>query len=487
MSQLVPDVGTPGRLTAPGWLAALALLTGVRLGVAGFTPLSPDEAYYWVWSRALAPGYLDHPPMVALWIRAGAWLAGEGAFGIRLLGPLSAALGSVLLAQAAADLLPGRGAGPRAAALLNATLLLGVGAVTMTPDAPLLLFWTAALWALARLLRTGRGAWWLAVGAACGLALASKYTAALLGVGIALWLLHPSQRRWLATPWPWAGGALALLLFAPVIAWNARNGWAGFAKQGGRVGDWAPGRALTFLGELLGGQVGLATPLVFALCVAGAVAAARRARDPAWALLAALTMPGAAVFVQHAVGDRVQGNWPAVLYPAACVAAAGLGGRLWRPAAALGFALTALVYVQASLAPLALPRRFDVTLARLAGWPALAREAADLRASGDAFLAAESYGLASLLAFHARDAAVLGAEPRWARFDLPLAAGGQPGLLVLSTRRREPPNPAFWASAVEVGRLTRARGGVAAEEYRVYRVVPHGGAALRALPRPGGD
>ena len=157
------------------------------------------------------------------------------------------------------------------------------------------------------------------------------------------------------------------------------------------------------------------------------------------------------------------------------------------PAAALGFALTALVYAQASLAPLALPRRFDVTLARLAGWPTLAREAAALRAPGDAFLAAESYGLASLLAFHARDAAVLGAEPRWARFDLPLAAGGQPGLLVLSTRRREPPNPAFWASAVEVGRLTRARGGVTAEEYRVYRVVPHGSAALRALPRPGGD
>ena len=34
-------------------------------------PLSPDEAYYWVWSHALAAGYLDHPPMVALWVRAG--------------------------------------------------------------------------------------------------------------------------------------------------------------------------------------------------------------------------------------------------------------------------------------------------------------------------------------------------------------------------------------------------------------------------------
>ena len=56
---------------------ALAALTLFRLVVAAALPLSPDEAYYWVWSRALAPGYLDHPPMVALWIRAGTWLAGD--------------------------------------------------------------------------------------------------------------------------------------------------------------------------------------------------------------------------------------------------------------------------------------------------------------------------------------------------------------------------------------------------------------------------
>ncbi len=60
-------------------------------------PLAPDEAYYWVWSRALAAGYLDHPPMVALWIRAGTALAGDTPLGIRLLGPLSAPLGSLLL------------------------------------------------------------------------------------------------------------------------------------------------------------------------------------------------------------------------------------------------------------------------------------------------------------------------------------------------------------------------------------------------------
>ncbi len=244
-------------------------------------PLSADEAYYWVWSRALAPGYLDHPPMVALWIRAGTALAGQGAFGIRLLGPLAAALGSVLLARAAEDLFPGRRLGVPAAVLLNATLLLGAGAVTMTPDTPLLLFWTAALWALARLHATGRAGWWLAVGVLAGAALDSKYTAALLGLGIALWLAGaPEGRRWLRTPWPWAGGALAALCFAPVLWWNAGHGWASFAKQGGRTGDWRPAEALGHVAELLGSQLGLGTPGVAVLCAAGIGWAARRWRQP---------------------------------------------------------------------------------------------------------------------------------------------------------------------------------------------------------------
>lgn len=488
MAQPVPML-SHGRLRAHWpWWAALAALTLVRLLVAAAAPLSPDEAYYWVWSRALAPGYLDHPPMVALWVRAGTWLAGETPLGVRLLGPFAAALGSVLVAKAAEDLLPGRGAGLRAAALLNATLLLSVGAVTMTPDTPLLLFWTAALWALARLLRTGQGVWWLAAGASAGLALTSKYTAALLGAGILLWLLFvPAMRRWLATAWPWAGGALAAALFAPVVAWNAAHGWASFAKQGGRAGDWAPAQALRYLGELVGGQAGLATPLVFVLCIAGTVAAVRQVRDPAWALLAALIVPGAAVFLQHALGNRVQANWPAILYPAACVAAAGLGGWLWRPAVALGLAMLALVYLQAAAAPFALPRRLDITLVRMAGWDRLAHDAARLRAPGDGFVAAESYGLAALLAFYGSAAPVLGAEERWGLFDLPAFAADTPGLLILSARQAEPPDPALWRSSEEIGSLVRARHGVTAETYRVYRAVPRDGASIRALPQRGRD
>ncbi|MDK7374383.1 glycosyltransferase family 39 protein [Weeksella virosa] len=38
---------------------------------ATFTPLVDDEAYYWVWSKHLAFGYYDHPPMIAWMIRLG--------------------------------------------------------------------------------------------------------------------------------------------------------------------------------------------------------------------------------------------------------------------------------------------------------------------------------------------------------------------------------------------------------------------------------
>src|SRR6195952_1979945 len=110
-----------------GLAAAIAVVTLIRLAMAAAVPLSPDEAYYWVWSRALAPGYLDHPPMVALWIWAGTHLAGDGALGVRLAGPISVALGSLLLADAAERLLPGRQAGWRAAGAVDGQALGGRG------------------------------------------------------------------------------------------------------------------------------------------------------------------------------------------------------------------------------------------------------------------------------------------------------------------------------------------------------------------------
>ncbi|HEY4043201.1 MAG TPA: glycosyltransferase family 39 protein, partial [Rhodopila sp.] len=327
--------------------AALAAVTLVRLVVAAILPLAPDETYYWIWSQALAAGYLDHPPMVALWIRAGTLLLGPTALGVRLLGPFAAALASWMLFDAARALFPGTKAAVVSVTLLNATLLLGVGTVIMTPDSPLLFFWTATLWVMAHLVAGGSGGWWLVAGLTGGLALDSKYTALFLWFGIGLWvLLIPAARHWLRRRQPWAACAIGLTLFAPVLLWNAEHEWAGFTRQGGRIEDWRPARAIGFLAELVGGQIGLATPLIWALCMAGLVVATCRTwwlRDPRWSLLVALSLPPTVVFVQHAIGDRVQGNWPAIIYPALTVAAGAMAisRRWWIAAAALGSAITA--------------------------------------------------------------------------------------------------------------------------------------------------
>jgi 4-amino-4-deoxy-L-arabinose transferase-like glycosyltransferase len=469
----------------------LLALTALRLAVAGVTALSPDETYYWVWSKALAWGYPDHPPMVALWIRAGTFLAGDGALGVRLLGPLATLLGSFMLARTAEDLFPGRGAGPRAAVLMNATLFLGVGAITMTPDTPLLFFWMTALWAVARAVSGGRPVWWLAGGLAAGLALDSKYTAILLLGSLGLWLVAtPAGREWLRRPWPWLGLAIAVACFAPVVAWNADHDWVSFVRQGGRAGAWQPARAAQFLSELVVGQVGLATPIVAWLGLCGMAALVRRWRETHAALILALVLLPGAVFAQHALGDRVQGNWPAVIWPGAVIAGALLSGRLWRPAAALGFALAALIYVQATLAPLALPITRDPTLLRLAGWRDLARQVEQMRAANNlAFVASDQYGIASELA-HAMPGAVsvVAAGDRWTLFRLPQAdRAGQAGLLVQTERQQSRPDPAPWQSMEQIGEVERSRNGMVAERFRLWRVVARASPDLVQLPRPGRD
>lgn len=473
----------------PWLLGLLLVLTAARLAAAALLPLSPDEAYYWVWARDLQPGYLDHPPMVALWIAAGTALAGEGALGIRLLGPIGLALASLAVAAAADALMPQRRPGAWAAVLMNAMPVTNAGAVLMTPDTPVFVFWCLTLWAVGRLHGSGDGRWWLAVGTLAGCALASKYTAALFGAGLVLWLVaEPSARRWWRDWRLYAGGALALGLFMPVVAWNAAHGWVSFAKQGGRAGA-GDDLELRFLGELVAGQLGLASPVLLVLCATGvglaSVAWARR-RDAGAGLLAALTLPAAALFLWQATGSRVQGNWPAILYPAASITAAAFTALRWqRIGAAIGLGLTLLVVVQAGFAPLPLRRGMDPTLARLGGWPGLARDAEAARAAaGASFIAAEEYGLAAELALHLpRGVPVVAIGDRWALFSLDRPADGQVGLMLRSLRRGE--GPSLWPGAVPLGEVVRARDGIEAERYRLLRVeTPAASQPTALLPRP---
>src|SRR5271154_5867336 len=80
-------VERPRRLVLAAAGACLALLAA-QLWLIGRVELTFDEAYYTLWSRSLAWGYLDHPPMVAAWIRASTTLFGPSEFGVRALNTL---------------------------------------------------------------------------------------------------------------------------------------------------------------------------------------------------------------------------------------------------------------------------------------------------------------------------------------------------------------------------------------------------------------
>src|SRR5579863_3814674 len=227
-----PNEARPLRKTSLTVLALVAL----RLVGAAWTPLTFDEAYYWTWSKHLASGYYDHPPGVALVIRLGTLIAGDTEFGVRLVSILLALPMSFAVYRTAEILFGGRRVASTATILLNVTMMAAVGTMIVTPDAPLLVASSFVLYALAKVLATGRGAWWLAVGVAVGAALLSKYSALFFGPAILIWLVAvPKLRRWLISPWPYLGGIIALAIFSPVILWNADHHWVSFIKQIGRA------------------------------------------------------------------------------------------------------------------------------------------------------------------------------------------------------------------------------------------------------------
>jgi hypothetical protein len=351
----------PARVSLLG-VGALILLRGV---MAGLLPLSADEAYYWLWSKHLAAGYYDHPPMIAWLIRAGTSLFGNTPLGVRFAGVVLSLPASWFVWRGAALILKNEDRAALAALLFNLTLMASVELLAATPDMPSLVASAAFVYCLARVQQGGDGRWWLAVGIAAGLGLLSKFSALFLGAGAFGWLILDS-RRWFVSPWPYVGAALALLIFAPNLAWQSQHHWETFAFQFGRIGTGH--FTLRFLGEFLAAQIGLATPLIFVLMAVGLWRATALKSDRLMPAL--LVWVGLSYFLEHSLHDRVQGNWPCFLYPVLAILAAdafAAQGR-WRKlsmiAAPLALVLLLAVYVQALVAPV--PLRKD-PLARVLG------------------------------------------------------------------------------------------------------------------------
>jgi dolichol-phosphate mannosyltransferase len=296
----------------------------LRLLYAGSVELLPEETYYWNYSRHLDFGYLDHPPMVAWLIRLGTAVFGQTEFGVRAGALCCGAITSLFIYRLSRNLF-GQAAALAALLLVQALPFFFLAGFLMTPDAALTAAWAASLYFLERALIAHRPrAWWLA-GVCLGLGMISKYSIALLvPVTLVFMVWDPAARRWWRRSEPYVGALLALLIFSPVLIWNAQHDWISFAFQTSRRLAETPQFALH---KLIGSIIVLITPtgiVALAAVLLSRRAGASDASDPArrWRFIHLAILIPLAVIVAFSLRHEVKLDWSGALMTAALPALA---------------------------------------------------------------------------------------------------------------------------------------------------------------------
>ncbi|KTD44353.1 glycosyltransferase family 39 protein [Legionella parisiensis] len=189
-----------------------------------------EETYYWNYSQHLDFGYLDHPPMVAMLIKISTLIFGTNEFAVRL--PALLCWGGAAFFSFKLTELIHRGAGLYAVLLLSLMPFYFIQSTLITPDQPVLLCWSAALYYFYRIFIFDESQSWYKAGLWLGFGMLSKYTIVLLGPAVLLYLLTvPSARYWFIKKEPYLCVLIALLCFTPVIYWNFMHEWASFVFQ----------------------------------------------------------------------------------------------------------------------------------------------------------------------------------------------------------------------------------------------------------------
>jgi membrane-associated phospholipid phosphatase len=299
-----------------GYILIFTLLIARWIYLAsGAIDLSGDEAYQWIWSKHLALSYYSKPLGIALIQFAGTHIFGDTQFGVRFFPPLFAAILSVMMFRFLA-----RETGAKISFWLlliaTATPLLGVGAILMTIDPPLVLCWMWALvagWRAAK--PDGKTRDWLVVGLAMGLGFLCKYTAAYQIICFAIFFaLWPSARIHLRKPGPWLALLIFLVCTLPVVIWNSQHNWITVHHVAGNAGFGSQSKIRTL--DFLLAEFALLNPIFFI----GAILAMfgfwkLRRENPLWLFFFCMSAPVLIGHLLWSFHSRIQPNWIASAVP----------------------------------------------------------------------------------------------------------------------------------------------------------------------------
>ena len=379
----------------------IARIIGLMLSDSG---LGPDEAQYWFWAQDLSFGYFSKPPMIAWAIAATTGIFGDGEWAVRLAAPLFH-VGAAVFIYATADFLFGK----RVAFFAGLGWLtlpgVGVSSFLITTDAPLLFFWSGALFFLIRILNESGNANrdFALLGLMIGFGLLSKYAmfyfpAAMIVAAMASAAIRAKIFRAALM----LTALVAAVVFAPNIAWNAAHDFQTAAHTAANA-NWSSSlfQPVSLL-EFLGAQLAVFGPVLFAGLIGAFATTVRRRpwRDKNIVLLVFTVTPLLIVSLQAFI-SRAHANWAAAAYPAAIILVSAFllerRALFARASLVLNSAIAALVLV--GLANVALIDRIGAgaAVAELRGWEDMTEEIA-ARADGyDAILFDDRSMIAEML------------------------------------------------------------------------------------------
>jgi 4-amino-4-deoxy-L-arabinose transferase-like glycosyltransferase len=413
-------------MTARFWLLLvfLLILTAIRFFLAAHYELSPDEAYYYLWSQHPDICYYSKGPGVALAILAGTSLFGHSELGVRFLSPLLG-LGTSLIVYFLARHLYREKIAFWSVIGLNVLPIFNVGSVVMTIDPLSLFFWAAALYTFwLALERSPAGRWlWVVTGGLIGLGFISKYTNAFQLLSIFLFLLIvPKYRRELIRPgfYLLLSGFLPFLL--PPIIWNQQHDWITLAHLSMRGGLNKP-FAIHFssIGRFLGAHLGVYSPLIFVAFIVALFASVRKAfSSTKVCFLLTFSWPILLTYFILAWKEPGEPNWTApglislgILTTSWWLNSARENRAVSRLCVAglLTAAVMTVISVDLDLlriVGLKIPYQLDPS-ARLQGWKTVAEEIGKFRSDFErrlgepVFLIGNRYQTSSMLSFYLKD------------------------------------------------------------------------------------
>jgi hypothetical protein len=216
------------------------------------------------------------------------------------------------------------------------------------------LWWVLIAYFTIRLLKSENPRWWLAIGAAVGLGLLTKYSIVFYIAGILAGVAFTRARRFVLCGWFWGGIALALLIFLPNFLWLMHQDFISYHfLQHIHKRDVAIGRADGFLRDQIRICINVfATPLF----VAGLVAFLR---SPRYRMLAWMyVVPLALFYFGKGRGYYMAAAYPMLLAMGSAAAARWLVSLpTWGRRTMEGVYFTSLaacgVYICAAILPLA--------------------------------------------------------------------------------------------------------------------------------------